>query len=80
MAPGAVLPDHEHVEIEQTWVVEGSLADGEGEATAGNFVWRPGGSRHSAHSPNGALLVSFFLKPNIFYDLDDAPRGFESTS
>jgi len=78
MAPGAVLPDHEHVEIEQTWVIEGSLKDDEGEATVGSFVWRPGGSRHTAWSPNGALLLSFFTKPNIFYDLEDAPRGFDT--
>ena len=54
MAPGARLPDHEHVEIEQTWILEGSLADHEGEITAGNYVWRPAGSRHEAWSPNGA--------------------------
>jgi anti-sigma factor ChrR (cupin superfamily) len=27
MAPGAVLPHHEHVLIEQTWVLEGHLVD-----------------------------------------------------
>ncbi len=78
MAPGAVLPDHEHVEIEQTWVIEGSLKDDEGEATAGSFVWRPGGSRHTAYAPQGALLLSFFTKPNIFHDQADAPRGFDT--
>ena len=26
-APGAVLPDHEHVKIEQTYVLEGKLVD-----------------------------------------------------
>ena len=31
-APGAVLPDHEHVNIEQTYVLEGSLVDKEGPA------------------------------------------------
>ena len=30
MAPGATLPDHEHVLIEQTYVLEGSLVDKEG--------------------------------------------------
>jgi hypothetical protein len=30
MAPGAELPDHEHVLIEQTYVLEGSLVDKEG--------------------------------------------------
>ena len=31
-APGAVLPDHEHVKIEQTYVLEGKLVDREGPA------------------------------------------------
>ena len=72
-APGAVLPDHEHVELEQTFVLEGSLADDEGVATAGNYVWRPAGSRHNARAPNGCLALSFFLRPNKFFDID-APR------
>jgi anti-sigma factor ChrR (cupin superfamily) len=71
-APGAVLPDHEHVEIEQTFVLEGSLIDDEGVATAGNYVWRPAGSRHDAHSPGGCIVLSFFLRPNKFFD---APAG-----
>lgn len=65
--PGAVLPDHEHVELEQTLVLEGSLVDEDGEVTAGNFVWRPGGSRHVARAPKGALVLCFFLKPNKFF-------------
>ena len=36
--PGAELALHEHVEIEQTFVIEGSLVDDEGEVTAGNYV------------------------------------------
>jgi anti-sigma factor ChrR (cupin superfamily) len=67
-APGAVLPDHEHVEIEQTYVIEGSLVDAEGEAKAGQYVWRPAGSRHDAHAPDGCVVLSFFLKPNKFFD------------
>ena len=70
--PGAELLLHEHVEIEQTFVLEGSLADEEGEVTAGNYVWRPKGNRHSARSPNGALVLSMFLKPNIFLDEKNA--------
>jgi anti-sigma factor ChrR (cupin superfamily) len=66
LAPGAVLPAHEHVDLEQSYVLEGSLADEEGEVTAGNFVWRPAGSRHTAHAPRGCLVLSFFLKPNRF--------------
>ena len=65
-APGSVLPLHEHVEIEQTYVLEGSIVDDEGEVRAGDYVWRPRGNRHMARSPNGALVLGFFLKPNRF--------------
>lgn len=64
--PGSELPLHEHVEIEQTYVLEGSLEDDEGVAIAGQFVWRPAKSRHVARSPDGALVLAFFLKPNRF--------------
>lgn len=67
MAPGAVLTDHEHTQLEQSWVLQGRLVDHEGEVTAGNYVWRPAGSRHSAHAPQGALVLGFFLKPNRFF-------------
>lgn len=67
-APGASLPFHEHVAIEQTWILEGSLKDEEGEAKSGDFVWRPSGNRHTAHSPEGCLALGMFLKPNIFLD------------
>jgi anti-sigma factor ChrR (cupin superfamily) len=66
MAPGAVVPLHEHTGVEQTYIISGSLEDAEGAATAGNYVWRPGGSRHMAHAPNGAVFISFFTKPNRF--------------
>lgn len=65
---GTKLPLHEHVRIEQTFVLEGSLEDSEGVATAGNFVWRPEGSQHVASAPNGALILAFFLQPNRFFD------------
>ena len=69
MAPGAVLTDHQHAQLEQTRVLEGSPVDHEGEAKAGSFrVWRPAGSCHTASAPNGALLLGFFLKPNTFSD------------
>jgi anti-sigma factor ChrR (cupin superfamily) len=65
-APGSSLPMHEHVRIEQTYVLEGSFEDEEGVAHAGEFVWRPAGSQHVARSPNGALMLAFFLAPNTF--------------
>ena len=70
-APGARLPDHEHVLIEQTYVLEGSLVCGEGECKAGDFVWRPPGSRHEAWAgPQGGLMLAMFQIPNRFYEAD----------
>jgi anti-sigma factor ChrR (cupin superfamily) len=66
MAPGAVIPLHEHTAIEQTYVLAGSLEDDEGQCFAGGFAWRPGGNIHEAVSPSGALLLSIFMKPNNF--------------
>ena len=72
--PGAVLPDHVHEDIEQTWMIAGSLEDGEGVARAGEFVWRPAGSRHDARSPDGGIALSVFLRPNRFIG-DEAQGG-----
>jgi len=66
MAPGAVLPLHEHVDVEQTYVIEGRLVDEEGEVVVGEYVWRPKGSTHVATAPEGALLLGMFLRPNRF--------------
>ena len=64
--PGAVLPLHEHMAIEQTYVLEGAFEDADGEVRAGDFVWRPAGSRHEARSPGGALMLGIFQRPNAF--------------
>ena len=66
MAPGAVLPLHEHVDVEQTYVIKGRLVDEEGEVAVGEYVWRPKGSKHVATAPEGALLLGMFLRPNRF--------------
>ncbi|MEY4654425.1 MAG: hypothetical protein RI884_3006 [Pseudomonadota bacterium] len=75
MAPGSTLPEHEHVLIEQTWVLEGHLVDKSGpdagiECKAGQFIWRPAGSRHSAWSPKGGLFLAMFQIPNRFFEAD----------
>jgi len=71
MEPGATLPDHEHVLIEQTYVLEGSLLCGEGECKAGDFVWRPPGSRHEAWAgAQGGVMLAMFQIPNRFYEND----------
>ena len=68
--PGTVLALHEHVEIEQSFVLEGEFEDDDGVYSRGNFAWRPKGHRHIARSPKGALVLCFFLKPNKFLDGD----------
>jgi anti-sigma factor ChrR (cupin superfamily) len=75
LAPGAVLPDHEHVKIEQTYILEGKLVDKEGSAAGltvgpGEFVWREAGSRHVAWTAEGALMLAMFQVPNKFFEKD----------
>jgi anti-sigma factor ChrR (cupin superfamily) len=75
MEPGAELPDHEHVLLEQTYMIEGRLVDKAGhevgiEAGPGDFIWRPAGSRHTAWTPEGGLMIAIFQIPNKFYEKD----------
>ena len=77
MAPGAKLPDHEHVKIEQTYVLEGELHCPEGVCKPGQFVWRPAGSRHHAWAgPKGGLFLAMFQAPNKFFQADGAVTDF----
>ena len=76
-APGTQLPLHEHVEIEQTYVLQGSLVCPEGECKAGEFVWRPAGSRHEAWGgPEGGLMLAIFRLPNKFFQRDGRETDF----
>ena len=75
LAPGAVLPDHEHVKIEQTYMLEGRLVDKEGPMTGlsvgpGEFVWREAGSRHVVCTAEGGLMLAMFQVPNKFFERD----------
>jgi anti-sigma factor ChrR (cupin superfamily) len=63
--PGHGIPGHVHEDLEQTFVLEGSLVDDEGECTAGNFVIRAKGSHHAPTAPNGCTMLVFFLKPTV---------------
>lgn len=63
LEPGASVPFHVHEDLEQTYIVEGSLRDEEGECTAGNFVIRRKGSQHSPIAPDGCTMLVFFMKP-----------------
>jgi anti-sigma factor ChrR (cupin superfamily) len=68
MAPGATLPTHRHVGLEQSYVLEGTLVDDDGACTAGNFVWRRPGSVHRAWSPDGCVVLGVFEAPNEFLE------------
>jgi anti-sigma factor ChrR (cupin superfamily) len=63
LEPGCGIPAHVHEDLEQTYVLEGSLLDDEGECTAGNFVIRAKGSRHAPTAPRGCTMLVFFMKP-----------------
>ena|SRR5579863_9441428 len=63
LAPGAGIPAHMPEDLEQTYVLEGSLVDEEGACTAGNFVIRAKGSRHAPVAPHGCTMLVFFMKP-----------------
>ena len=65
LEPGAGIREHTHEDLEQTYVLEGSLVDDEGECTAGNFVIRAKGSHHAPIAPNGCTMLVFFLKPTV---------------
>ena len=66
LAPGAIVPDHVHTALEQTYVLEGTFGDQEGVARAGDFIWRPAGNRHEAFTEDGCVILGFFMKPNKF--------------
>jgi anti-sigma factor ChrR (cupin superfamily) len=76
-APGAELDLHEHMDIEQSYILEGRLVDEEGECLAGDFVWRPIGNTHRARAPEGALLIAIFQRPNVFLEGPFAGQALE---
>ena len=77
MGPGVKLPDHEHVLIEQTYLLAGTLVCGEGTVGPGNFVWRPAGSRHEAWAGlKGGLFLAMFQIPNKFFRPDGRVTDF----
>lgn len=66
LEPGAHLPFHKHPELEQAYVLEGSMYDHDGMCSAGEYVWRKAGSFHENHSDTGAIVLAVYRKQNIF--------------
>lgn len=58
MAPDTSLPAHEHGEAEQCLVLEGSITSEGVTARAGDFLYMPAGSSHSAlYSQEGCTFL-----------------------
>lgn len=73
-APGTQAPMHEHMGLEQTYVIEGSLSDHDGTVHAGDLAIRDAGSVHQAFTETGSLHIAFFSKP--VRNLDGGIAGF----
>jgi len=58
MAPNTWLPEHDHKFAEQCLVLEGSIQTDDMTAHAGDYVFMPAGSHHSAlYSATGATFL-----------------------
>ena len=59
MQPGAVFPEHEHRQVEQCYVLEGSVTDSDGvTAYAGDFVCMPANITHRPiHTDTGCVFL-----------------------
>ncbi len=56
MDAGAKLPAHRHHGVEECFVVEGDLVDGDLVLRAGDYVRYDAGTVHSPSTRNGCLL------------------------
>jgi anti-sigma factor ChrR (cupin superfamily) len=74
--PGAYIPFHMHPELEQAYMLEGSMHDHDGVAKKGDFIWRKDGSKHDNSSPEGAVILAVYRKPNIYYHAAKDITGF----
>jgi quercetin dioxygenase-like cupin family protein len=79
LEPGAKLPMHVHPELEQAFVLEGSMWDHDGICRAGEYVWRTAGSYHENQSDEGAVVLAIYRKLNIFQNsvgFENAKAGY----
>ena len=66
-APGAKLPDHEHVAIEQTYVIEGSFRDHDGICRAGNCTMPENRATFHPSPGNTSFSPTVFFAPAVRY-------------
>ena len=81
MAPGAVVPLHEHTALEQTFMLEGSLEDAEGSCGAGRLRVAAGRQHPCRACPQRSdvpLRVQppepLFRRDEVFHALQSARR------
>jgi quercetin dioxygenase-like cupin family protein len=66
LEPGAVIPFHKHPELEQAFVLEGSMYDHDGICRKGEYVWRKANSFHDNRTDEGVLIFAVYRKQNVF--------------
>jgi quercetin dioxygenase-like cupin family protein len=66
LEPGAVIPFHKHPELEQAYVIEGSMYDHDGACSQGEYVWRKANSFHENRTDTGAVIFAVYRKQNVF--------------
>jgi quercetin dioxygenase-like cupin family protein len=66
LEPGAVIPFHKHPELEQAFVLDGSMYDHDGICRKGEYVWRKPNSFHDNRTDEGVLIFAVYRKQNIF--------------
>ena len=65
-APGARIPQHEHVGYEHIIVLAGSQSDEHGTYRTGTLVINPPGRRHTVHSAEGCTVLAIWQQPVRF--------------
>ncbi len=60
--PGAFASSHTHDELEQFYVLEGSLFDDQHELRAGDYCCRAAGTPHTAGSRDGAVVLLVYTR------------------
>ena len=73
LEPGAHLPFHKHPELEQAYVLEGSMYDHDGVCHAGEYVWRTAGSFHENHSDTGAVILAVYQEAEHIREWNGLP-------
>jgi len=58
--PGAYSPLHDHAELEQVYVLQGSFYDQDNVYRAGEYILRAPGVMHTAGSEEGAIVILFY--------------------